>query len=112
MLARQIARLLLPPIIPAFFARLRPAERAYLGTHWPARANEKWDERSQAEVTRRIWPTVAARVAGTGPLDMLPYRSGEPNLTAHNMLVTFLYALAGAVRRRRPNPAARSCPCG
>ena len=98
MLARQIATLLLPPIVPAFIARLRPAERSYLGTHWPARANEKWDELSQAEVTRRNWPTVAERVAGTGPLDMLPYRSGERDLAAHNMLMTFLYALARAAR--------------
>jgi putative methyltransferase (TIGR04325 family) len=100
MLARQIAKLLLPPIIPALFARLQPAERSFLGTYWPARAQEKWDEDSQADVARSNWPTIAARVDGTGPLNMLPYLSNEQDLTAHNMLMTFLYALARAARHK------------
>ncbi len=45
---------------------------------------------------RRNWPIVAGRIAGTGPLNMLPYRSDEADLPAHNMLMTFLYVAARA----------------
>lgn len=95
---RQILRMLVPPIIPAVMGRMRPVEREYAGAAWPSRPLPSWDDSSSEKVMRRNWPLVEARIAGKKDLTVLPYRSDERDLTAHNMLMTFLYILARASR--------------
>ena len=84
----------------AVLNRLRTAEREYAGTTWPASPPPSWDDSSHEATMRRNWPFVAERIAGIGPLNMLPYRSDEANLTAHNMLMTFLYVVARAGHKK------------
>jgi putative methyltransferase (TIGR04325 family) len=92
----EIARLLVPPIIPLLLARWRPAERAYIGPNWPAQVPQGWEDGATAQLMRRNWPAIASRICGTEPLSVLPSRSDRSDLIAHNMLMTFLYALARA----------------
>jgi putative methyltransferase (TIGR04325 family) len=97
---RDFLRPFVPPIVSAGINRLRPAEREYVGTTWPTNPPSSWDDASHEATMRRNWPFVAERIAGTGPLNMLPYRSDEANLTAHNMVMTFLYAAARAGHKK------------
>lgn len=98
MRALHLLKLFVPPIVPAVMNKFRPVERAYAGTAWPEHRPSSWDDISSEEVMRRNWPLVSKRIAGIEDLTMLPYRSGERDLTAHNMLMTFLYVLARASR--------------
>jgi len=90
---RRLLRLLLPGFVPELIDRMRPAERVYFGPSWPRDLPEGWDDATTEAVMRRNWPTIADRIAGTEPLSMLPYKADQPDLTAHNMLFTFLYVL-------------------
>lgn len=103
----HLLKLFVPPIIPvlmnkftpALADRLRPAERTYIGTTWPGDARSPgWDDASTPEVLRENWPLVFDRIASTGELTMIPYQAGGRDLSAHNMLMTFLYVLARASR--------------
>lgn len=67
---------------------------------WPPSPPASWDDSSHEATMRRNWPVVAERIAGTGPLNMLPYRSSEADLPAHNMLMTFLYVAARIAHRK------------
>jgi len=93
---RQVLRMLVPPIVPAVLGRMRPVEREYAGSAWPSRPLPSWDDSSSEKVMRENWPLVEGRIAGKKDLTVLPYRSDERDLTAHNMLMTFLYVLARA----------------
>lgn len=87
-----------PPIVSAAVRRLQAPERAYVGSAWPANARADWDDDSIEEVVRRNWPTLQRRISGTGDIAVLPHRSSERDLIAHNTLMTFLYVLARASR--------------
>jgi putative methyltransferase (TIGR04325 family) len=100
---RDVLRPFVPPIALSAVRRLRravPAEREYVGTSWPGAAPPSWDDSSHDATLRRNWPIVAGRIAGTGPLNMVPFRSDEADLPAHNMLLTFLYVAARAAHRK------------
>jgi putative methyltransferase (TIGR04325 family) len=97
---KRFLRLLLPGFVPELVERMRPAERLYHGPGWPLQVQSCWNDESSEEVMRRNWPTVLARIEGVEPLSMLPYRSDQPDLPAHNMLMTFLYVLARAAHRK------------
>ena len=96
MRAAELLRLFVPPFVSALRARLRPAERAYFGPKWPTPAPQSWNDRSTEQVMRSNWPIVVSKIDGTEPLSMLPYKSDQADLTAHNMFMTFLYVLARA----------------
>jgi putative methyltransferase (TIGR04325 family) len=95
-----ISKLFVPPIVSELRARLRPAERVYFGPKWPTQAPRSWNDHSAEQVMRSNWPIVTGKIAGTEPLSMLPYRSDQADLAAHNMLMTFLYVLARAAHHK------------
>lgn len=97
---KRLLRLLLPGLVPELVDRMRPAERVYFGPRWPRDLQEGWDDATTEAAMRRNWPTIADRIAGAEALSMLPYKSEQPDLTAHNMLFTFLFVLARAAHRR------------
>jgi putative methyltransferase (TIGR04325 family) len=100
MRAAELLRLFVPPFVSALRARLRPAERAYFGPKWPTPAPQSWNDRSTEQVMRSNWPIVVSKIDGTEPLSMLPYKSDQADLTAHNMFMTFLYVLARAAHHK------------
>jgi putative methyltransferase (TIGR04325 family) len=97
---RRVLRLLLPGFVPELVERLRPVERVYYGPAWPRHAQPSWDDASSEQVMRRNWPVVLSRIDGVEALSVLPYRSDQADLPAHNMLMTFLYVLGRAAHHR------------
>jgi putative methyltransferase (TIGR04325 family) len=97
---RRVLQLLLPGFVPELIDRLRPAERAYFGPRWPTETREVGNDQWTEKVMRLNWPVVEAKISGIEPLDMLPYKADQADLTAHNVLMTSLYVLGRAAHHR------------
>ncbi len=90
----------MPPIVPVLLTRWRRAEREYVGRNWPAQIDQGWNGAATGRLMRLNWPAIESTIKGSGPLSMLASRSDQPDLVAHNMLMTFLYAIARAAHRK------------
>ena len=97
---KNIARLLLPPLIFRYVDRLGFQEWEYLGPRWPTDRRELggWDDPSVGQVMRAQWETYAQRVAGTEPLAFWPWTAGVRSHVPHNVIMTFAYVLARTAR--------------
>ncbi len=97
---KNVARLLLPPLIFRYVDRLGFQEWEYLGPQWPTHRGEfsGWDDPSVGQVMREQWETFTRRVAGTEPLAFWPWSAGVRSRIAHNVIMTFGYVLARTVR--------------
>lgn len=105
--AKNVARLLLPPILVQVIRRARGhrefSEWEYLASGWPEHDDELrgWDAASVARTQLARWPAYVASLEGTGPLGQSSESEpSEPDYANHNTIMSFAYVLALAARMR------------
>lgn len=100
---KRIAQLLLPPIVVQVIAkvinRFRQPEWEYIPKGWEAAKNNDaikgWQVESIRNTHIRRWPSFIASLQGTGPFgqSMEALDNHRPDLSSHNMMMTYAYAL-------------------
>jgi putative methyltransferase (TIGR04325 family) len=95
---RDLAHLILPPLVFKLAAAARAPEWEYVSDTWPPNDSRStaWDDASAAEQLRANWPGYLKAVHSTDPLAVFPWYIKQPSLGAHNALMTYSYVLARA----------------
>ncbi len=110
-IARKILRAITPPIALSAVAWLRlrkgGGEWEYIPEGWQAaRTDPKikgWNVESVLEAYKAKWPSFVAGLNGSGPLGLSPEAtsSTQADLSFHNSIMSYGYALALATRHKR-----------
>jgi putative methyltransferase (TIGR04325 family) len=101
--AFRAARQFLPPLLSDWL-RFRFSEFTFAGTAWPRPpSGGGWEHESIVEAQVRHWPLLKRNLEDAGPLGVshLPGHDGRADVSDHNIIMSYAYALARALSGRR-----------